>query len=394
MDGGGRLLIAEARLYEPVVDPTPGWLLTEGGRIRLLGHGETPTFPEGAVARRVDAAGMHLLPGFIDLHVHGAVGHEVMDASAEGLRAMARFFARHGVTGFLPSTTTAPPGAIRRAVESAAGMLGPLPGGASILGVHLEGPYLNAARCGAQDPRQIRRADREEVLPLLESGAVRLLALAPEFPESRWLIDECVRRGVTVSIAHTEADEAQVRTAVAHGATQATHTYNAMVGLGHRQPGTVGAVLALPQIRCELIPDGVHVHPLAMRLLVAAKGPERVILVTDARRPAGLPPGATGEVEGRSVAVREGAARLADGTLAGSVLSMDEGLRNLLAATERPLYELWPASSLNAARAIGLAATKGSLEVGKDADLVLLDKDLGVRLTVAAGAVVYEDLSP
>ncbi len=162
-----------------------------------------------------------------------------------------------------------------------------------------------------------------------------------------------------------------------------------MEGLSHRAPGTVGAALALPQINCELIADNIHVHPPVMKILVEAKGPQRVILVTDAIRGAGL---AEGEyaIDRRTVTVRDGAVRLPDGTLAGSILTMDRALRNVLDATGRPLAELWPMSSLNAARAIGASAARGSLEAGKLADLVLLDRELDVLLTVAEGNVVYE----
>ncbi|HUS14495.1 MAG TPA: amidohydrolase family protein, partial [Chloroflexia bacterium] len=188
---------------------------------------------------------------------------------------------------------------------------------------------------------------------------------------------------------HTAATYEQMVEAAAAGVRQATHSFNAMVGLGHREPGTVGAILTLPQIRCELIADNIHVHPAAMRVLVDAKGPAHVILVSDAMRAAGLPDGAY-HLADRAVRVEAGAVRLPDGTLAGSTLTLDRALRNILAATGRPLREIWPMTSLNAARAIGLSARKGSLEVGKDADLVLLDATLGVALTVAEGQVVYE----
>ena len=385
-----RLLFTNANIFAPVDDWNPGWLLTEGARIRLIGPGRAPDFPPGYVTEHVEASGQNLLPGFIDLHVHGAVGHEAMDGSPVGLRAMAQFYAQHGVTAFLPTTWTGSREAIDAAVRTIAGMAGPVPGGATILGAHLEGPYLNPAKCGAQDPRFIRRADRLEVLEWLDTGIVRLLALAPEFAENLWLIDECVRRGVTVSVAHTAATYEDVLIAAEHGVRQATHTFNAMIGLSHREPGTVGAVVALPQVRCELIADGIHVHPAVMKLLVDVKGPDRVILVTDAIRAAGMPDGDY-LIDQRTVTVRHGSARLPDGTLAGSILTMDQALRNMVQATGRALRELWPMTSLNAARAIGVAATKGSLEVGKDADLVLLDADFQAGLTVAAGRIVYRN---
>jgi N-acetylglucosamine-6-phosphate deacetylase len=383
------LLIENAHIYGPAADWEPGWLLAGGGRIQLLGSGQPPDFSARPGLRRLNAHGLSLLPGFIDLHVHGAVGHEAMDASLDGLQAMARFYARRGVTAFLPTTWTAAQPAILRALERIAAAMGPVQGGASILGAHVEGPYLNPARCGAQDTRHIRRANLAEARQLLDIGVVRLLALAPEFDENLELVDECVRRGVTVSAAHTDATYAQVRAAVDRGLRQATHTFNAMRPFGHREPGTAGAVMALPQVRCELIADNIHVHPAAMKILVDVKGPSGVILITDAIRAAGLPDGDY-QLDERLVTVRDGAVRLLDGTLAGSVLTIDAALRNLLRATGRPLREVWPMTSLNAAQAIGISDSKGSLEAGKDADLVLLDSQQNACFTVVGGEVVYQ----
>jgi N-acetylglucosamine-6-phosphate deacetylase len=382
------VLIENAVLFTAGAVWKPGWLLAEAGQIHSLGAGEPPPFSPGRIARRIDASGKSLLPGFIDLHVHGAVGHEVMDANPAALQDMARFYARHGVTAFLPTTWTAPRAAIDAALAAVGQVAGRVPGGATILGAHLEGPYLNPEKCGAQDVRRIRRAAREEALAWLDTGLVRLIALAPEFAENEWLIAECARRGVTVSAAHTTAGYEEMQRAVTLGLRQVTHCFNAMVGLGHRELGTVGAAMALPEISCELIADNLHVHPAVINILVQVKGPERVILVTDAIRGTGMPEGEYA-IDDRMVAIRDGAVRLPDGTLAGSILTMERALANVAAATGRPLAELWPMSSRNAARAIG-AGSKGSLEVGKDADLVLLDADFDVVFTLVGGEIVYE----
>jgi N-acetylglucosamine-6-phosphate deacetylase len=381
------LLITNARILTPAAEWGNGWLLTDGARIGALGPGAPPESARGSGAQHLEATGLALLPGFIDLHVHGAMGHEVMDADPAGLQAMARFFAEHGVTAFLPTTWTASREAIRRALKTVADMPATT-SGAAILGAHLEGPYLNPEKCGAQAARFIRSAQRDEALEFLDTGVIRLLALAPEFAENEWLIDECARRGLAVSAAHTAATYEQMVAAVGRGLRHATHTFNAMVGLGHHEPGTVGAALALPEIACELIADNIHVHPATMKVMVAAKGPERVILVTDAIRAAGLPEGEY-QLDDRVVQVRGGAVRLPNGSLAGSVLTMDAALRNLLRATGLSLREAWPMTSLNAARALGLDSHKGSLAAGKDADLVLLDTTLSVQLTVVAGEVVF-----
>ena len=383
-----RLLIHNARLFTLHQPGQIGWLLVQDGQIHSLGFGQAPHFPEDISLQRLDAQRDMLLPGFIDLHVHGGMGHELMDASPNGLEEMARFYASHGVTGFLATTWTASRQSIKRALELVEEMQGPLRNGATLLGVHLEGPYLHPARCGAQEISYIRRADKEEALDFLNTGVIRLVALAPEFEENLWLIEECVKRGITVSAAHTTASYEQMQTAVAHGVSQVTHTFNAMQGLGHREPGTVGAALTMTQLSCELIADNIHVHPAAQKILVDAKTPAGVILITDAVRPAGLPADEY-VLDERRVNTHSGAVRLADGTLAGSVLTMERALKNICAATGRPLSEMWPTSSLNAARAIGLSARKGSLEVGKDADLVLLDDSFKVHLTVAQGEIVF-----
>jgi N-acetylglucosamine-6-phosphate deacetylase len=383
-----RLLIHNACLFTPNHAGLTGWLLIERGLIRSIGFGNVPDFSVDGSIQFLEAQGQNLLPGFIDLHVHGAMGHEVMDASPSGLAEMARFYASHGVTSFLATTWTANREAINKALDLVKELQGRVQGGATLLGVHLEGPYLNPARCGAQDVNLIRRAEREEALEFLESGVIRLLALAPEFDENLWLIEECVRRGITVSAAHTTANYDQMQRAVTHGITHLTHSYNAMQGLGHRELGTVGAAMTLPQVQCELIADNIHVHPAAQKILVDVKGASGVILVTDAIRAAGLPNGEY-MLDERSIHIQNGAVRLTDGTLAGSVLTMERALQNVCSATGRSLAEMWMMSSLNAARAIGVSSRKGSLEVGKDADLVLLDESFNVRLTIIDGEAIF-----
>ena len=384
-----RILIANADLFSSVAHWQPGWLLVEGRTIFALGPGQPPDFVPGSIAQFIDAQGRALLPGFIDLHVHGAMGYEAMDAALSGLQEMARFYARHGVTAFLATTWTASREAIQAVLDMVRSLTGPVDRGARVLGVHLEGPYLNPARCGAQDTTYIRQALPDEFNEFLGSGVVRLIALAPEFPENLQLLDECVRLGITTAAGHTMASFAEMQIAVQHGLRQATHCFNAMAGLDHRQPGTVGAALSLPEIQCELIADNIHVHPAVQKILVEVKGPQGVILITDAIRGAGLPDGEYTEA-GRKVTIRDGAAHLANGTLAGSILTMNRALQNVIHASGRSLAEAWPMSSLNAARAIGVAASKGSLEVGKDADLVLLEDDFEVALTMVEGKFAWE----
>ena len=380
------ILINNAKVITPTAVHERGWLFAEGKQIRLIGSGDAPDL---VATTTIDARGLNLIPGFIDVHVHGAVGEETMDANPDGLRAMAQFYAQHGVTGFFPSTWTDEHERILAALELVAEMQGQQPNGATILGAHLEGPYISVEKRGAQREQDVRRADRKEALSYLDVNVIRLLALAPEYKENHWLITECVRRGITVSVAHTTASYEQIVEAVGLGLSHSTHTYNAMTGLSHREPGTLGAVMTLHDVYCELIADNIHVHPAAMQVLFASKGADRIVLITDAVRGAGLPDGEI-KIDDRTVIIKDGAVRLPNGTLAGSTLTMNVALRNFMAATGQPLEKIWQTSSLNAARSLHLSNHKGSLEVGKDADLVLVDDHINVDLTVAEGQIVYQ----
>jgi len=382
----GHLLIINANVVTPSVVLRNGWLYCREGVIRGIGSGHPP---QEAGMQVLDAGGQMLLPGFIDVHVHGAVMHDTMHATREALQAMASFYAAHGVTAFLATTWTDSRARIDAALQAIRENVGAMPNGATLLGAHVEGPYLNPAKCGAQNLAEIRRADREEATAWLDLDVVRLISIAPEYAENLWLIEACQQRGVTVSVAHTAATYDDIQRAVDLGLTHSTHTFNAQTPLNHRDPGVVGTVLDNPKIRCELIADNIHVHPAAMRLLWKLKGRDGVILISDAVLPAGMPDG-TYQLDAREVMVREGAVRLPDGTLAGSTLTLDRALANFKAATGESLESLWPCVSLNAARAIGLAHRKGSLELGKDADFVLLDGALNVLLTVAEGRIVYQ----
>src|SRR4051794_30567006 len=308
----------------PTAQIERGWLLTRDHSIAALGWGDPP---ENTDAQVIDAAGQTLLPGFIDVHVHGGAGTEAMDATRDALCMMAQFYARHGVTSFLTTTWTDSRSRIQAALEAIAAAQGQQPNGATILGAHVEGPYLNPARCGAQSTTYIRRAEREEGLAFLDTGVVRLMALAPEYAENHWLIRECVRRGITVSAAHTAATYEDMQAAVAMGLTQGTHTGNAMTGLHHREPGTLGAVLTMREIRAELIADNIHIHPAVMHLIYLAKGANGVILITDAIRGAGMPDGEY-QIDDRTVTIKDGIVSLPNGTLAGSTLTMDRAVRN------------------------------------------------------------------
>jgi N-acetylglucosamine-6-phosphate deacetylase len=377
------MLIKNAKVFTP--RGLAAWLSIEGDQIVAVGRGHVPT-TSGPV---IDAQGLNVLPGFIDIHIHGSAGTDVMDATPAALITMAEFLAQQGVTSFLPTTLTNPHPLIMQALENVKRLMGQEVTGAAILGAHLEGPYLNAEKCGAQNPQYIRRPTPAEIDDLLGVGVLRLVDVAPEFPENQALIAACAERGITVSVAHSAATYAQTLAAVEQGLSHSTHTFNAQTPLLHREPGIVGAVLSTPHIAAEVIADGIHVHPAVLNLLWRCKQPHHLILISDAVRPAGMPPGEYAFDE-RMVLLKDGAVRLPDGTLAGSVLTLDRALFNLMQATGESLAALWPTSSLNAARAIGVAAQRGSLEVGKSADVVVVDDTIQVHMTLVQGKVVYQ----
>lgn len=386
------LVFTNARLIgTPVPVPGPGWLAVSDGTIAALGAG-TPEEARWVGRTVLDLRGQVLMPGFVDVHVHGAVGHDAMDGDVAGLGSMARFFASRGVTSFLPTTWTASRTSTLTALQAIAEARS-LTGGARILGAHMEGPYLSAARCGAQDPTNIRGVDRDEAAAFLDTGAVRLITVAPEAEGADDLLDECKHRGVTVSVGHTDASYEQVAAAILRGARHMTHTYNAMSPLRHRTPGAVGAALALTGFGAEVIADEVHVHPAAVHALIRARGAGEVVLVTDAIRFTGTTT-SDGRLQDRPVAVRDGAVRFDDGQLVGSVLTMDAALRNVLRITGRPLEELWPLVSRNPAAAAGVLDRTGRLEPGLDADLVVLDEHHRVMRTLVGGRTVYDAADP
>ncbi len=359
----------------------PGEALIVDGR---MAAGDAP-----ASAATLDAGGCTVLPGLIDVHVHGAVGADTMDGDPAGLARMAQFFARHGVTAFLATTMTGSHAATLAAVQAVAAA-GPRPhaNGATCLGVHLEGPYLSPRFPGAQLSDAIRPADLGEFAELVAAGPVRMITLAPEQPGGLDLTAAAVRQGIVAVTGHTAATYAECETGIAAGITQATHTYNAMTGLHHRQPGTLGSVLTNDTVYAQLIADNVHVHPAAMRVLARCKGVARTVLITDAMRATGLPPGEY-DLGGQVATVANGECRLADGTLAGSILTLEKGLANFLAAAGLDLATGWPAASAAAATSLGLDAERGCSAPGARGDLVLLDAALTVVATVVGGRVVY-----
>jgi N-acetylglucosamine-6-phosphate deacetylase len=365
----------------------------DGERIAEIGRDDAVTAADGEPS--LDAQGSFVVPGFVDVHVHGAAGYDTMDASAEALAGMAAFFARHGVTSFLATTITAPRAATLAAIRAVASYSEAPPNGARLIGLHLEGPYLNRAAKGAQPEQFCRAPDVAEMDEFAAAGPVRLISLAPELPGAEACVRAAVSRGIHVAVGHTQATYEQVEEAAAWGVDHAAHTFNAMTGLHHRQPGAAGAILTDDRLVAEIIADGIHLHPAVIALAVRAKTPARVALITDAMRATGLPEG-TYDLGGQDVIVRDGSCWLIDAsggasrTLAGSTLTLDAALRNAMLATGLSLAEALPMATTTPAASIGMAGRIGTLASGYLADIALLDPAGRVQLTVVGGQVVYD----
>ena len=337
---------------------------------------------------RFEANELHVLPGFVDVHVHGGGGHDAMSGDPDDIQGMGQFHARHGTTALAPTTGTAPKDSILDAVRTVGEAMTQPVRGARIVGAHIEGPFINPAWAGAQNPAHIVDIDMHFVQQLAATDTVKLMTFAPELPEGDKLAKELIRYGIVPVMGHTGATWAQTAEAANRGVVQATHTYNAMLGLHHREPGALGRILVDDRIQGQLIADNIHVHPGAMELLWRCKGPMGIMLITDAIRAVGLP---EGEYEfGRlPVTVKDGACRLPDGTLAGSIATMDVCLHNLMDATGLDLAEVWQASSLVPAGSLKLDYTIGHFATGCMADIAIVDDDINVAATIVGGRVQY-----
>ena len=325
----------------------------------------------------IDAGGLYVSPGFVDVHIHGYLNADASDADIDGLRRMSRGILRNGVTGFLPTTMTLPWDELERAFASIRAFMresaDPAFDGAAVLGCHAEGPFINPKKKGAQSESAIQPPDADKLLA--HKDIIRLVTIAPEMPGALDCI-RAVRPHMRVSVGHTDATFAQAMDGLRAGADHFTHTFNAMTGLNHRAPGVVGAALA-SDAYAELIADTFHVDKGVFPILRKCKG-DRLTLITDCTRAGGL---ADGEytLGCQPIYVRGIECRLADGTIAGSVLRMNDAVRNYRDHTGAPMWEAVRCASLTPARSVGLDALKGSLEPGKDADILLLTADCAVR---------------
>ncbi|MCM3142669.1 N-acetylglucosamine-6-phosphate deacetylase [Brevibacillus sp. MER 51] len=331
-----------------------------------------------------------ICPGFVDMHMHGIDGYDTMDGTPESLQAISTALARHGVTSFLATTMTAPYAQLEQVlVNIAQNSREGLPGAQSI-GIHLEGPWINPRYKGAQKEENIAipKLDAVQKLYELSEGLIKVVTIAPEQPEALEAIAWLKERDVIVSAGHTGATFAQATEAVDAGVRHFTHCFNAMTGLHHREPGVVGAAMYHEQLSTELIADGIHVHPAVMKILYRVKTAERLALVSDSMRAAAMGEG-TYDLGGQEVHVQDNQAKLADGTLAGSILTLNRAVGNMVMLSGVSLPDAVDMASLTPASILGFGERKGRLAAGYDADITVLNTQFDVIMTFVAGKEVY-----
>ncbi|MBY0098346.1 N-acetylglucosamine-6-phosphate deacetylase [Mesobacillus maritimus] len=382
------ILITNATIYAEGEIVKKGSLLIKEGQIAGIFTKELEELPEQLIV--IDGTNFNLIPGFIDGHIHGANGADVMDATAESLDVMASFLPKEGTTSFLATTITQSPENIEKALVTIADYENK-PGHAEVIGVHLEGPFVEKNRAGAQPEAFILEPDLDlfQKWQELSGKQIKTITMAPEHDSNGAFIKELVASGVNVSAGHTNTDFRGMKKAVTQGVRQVTHLCNAMSGIHHRDIGVVGAALQLKELRGELISDGIHVSPEMMQLIFSHMRSERLILITDSMRAKGLAPGDY-ELGGQPVTVTEDRAVLADGTLAGSILKMNEGAQQMLKLEGVTISHIIEMASINPAKQIGVFDIKGSLSVGKDADLLLVDDEMNIIYTICRGVIAYK----
>ncbi|UCF96384.1 MAG: N-acetylglucosamine-6-phosphate deacetylase [Spirochaetaceae bacterium] len=380
------MLITGGRIITPFEELEQREILLGDGKIRRISAQGTNRNYD----RRIDATGMIVVPGFIDVHVQGAGGADVLDARPEALDTISLTCARYGVTGYLATTvyrTGGDNGHLRVATQERfrSGE------GAELLGIHLEGPFIAAGKRGMIREDCLAPVENEILDRILEltGDGLRMMTIAPELPAALQLIRRLQTGGVVASFGHSEADYPQTLAGIEAGVGHVTHLYNAMMPMHHRDPGPIPALLESTGVSAQIIPDGVHIHPAMLRLAGLWLTGNRMVLITDGMQAMGLPDGRY-LYNGLDYESKNGTARYLDGTLIGTALGMNELIARCLHHTDCSLAQVIQAASFNPACVLGLQDRKGSLDEGKDADLVLLESDLRVSMTIRAGRCVYE----
>jgi N-acetylglucosamine-6-phosphate deacetylase len=384
------LLFHCKRALTPTAEVADAGILIRDGVIETVGARESMSLPSGA--QEISAVDSTAIPGFVDVHIHGAGGHDVMEGSPEAMRAVTRTVATHGTTSMVATTVTAGADATLGSVADIAKYICEQheadEARAEVLGIHFEGPFISSVRRGVHPAEFLRLPSAEFLEQLLHAAAgnASILTIAPELLGAMPCIDAARKAGMVVAIGHTDATYEQSRAAIAHGARHAVHVYNAMRPFSHRDSGVIGAVLTSPEVSAELIADGVHVDEAAMRLLLKAKGAGHVILISDGISATGMPDG-NYQLGNIQVTVSGGVCHNAEGRLAGSTLTLDRALRNIV-ALGASLCDTVRMLTLNPATLLGLEFKKGALRAGADADIVLLDEGLNVTGVWARGIAV------
>ena len=383
-------LIHAARALTPSTEINNVGILIREDVIEAIGPRGGLSLPAGA--REIRATGKTAIPGFVDVHIHGAGGHDVMEGSREAMAAVTKTVAGHGTTAFVATTVTASPEDTLRSVAGISKYITEQHQAndprAEVLGIHFEGPFISAVRRGVHPLEWVKLPSAELLEKFLQAAAgnAQILTIAPELTGAIPCIDAARKAGLVVALGHTDATYEQARAGIAHGARHAVHVYNAMRPFSHRDTGVIGAVLTSPEVTAELIADGVHVDEAAMKLLLQAKGASGVILVSDGISATGMPDGKymLGTFE---VTVSGGVCRNAEGKLAGSTLTLDRALRNIV-GLGASLPDAVRMLTLNPASLLGIEFKKGSLRVGADADILLLDEGLHVADVWARGVAL------
>ncbi|MDN5316215.1 MAG: N-acetylglucosamine-6-phosphate deacetylase [Thermoanaerobacterium sp.] len=376
------ILIVDGRLLldNNIVDDKD--LLIEDNKIAAIGKGLSGD-------NVINADGNYVSPGFIDIHIHGSAGFDTMDGTFDAINAISKSIAKRGTTSFLPTTMTEDKNKIKNAIKNVYKNKNHVEG-AEILGIHMEGPFINPKQKGAQDEKFILKPTIDNFLELCGDymDIVKLVTIAPEVEGSLDLIKFLKEKGIIVSVGHTDSTYDEVAAGFKAGITHATHVFNAMKGFHHREVGTLGAIFDL-DISAELIADGIHSVFPAIRTVLKLKGKKNTNLITDAMMAANLSDGVY-QLGGQDVYVKDGAARLKSGVLAGSTLTLDKAVKNILANTDLSLYESVALASYNSAKVIGVHDRKGLIKEGYDADIVIFDDNIDIKKTIVGGKIVYE----